>query len=85
MLNQLSERSSDLRKPTQLVGMAQDLKLLHLPSNYNLIGMVPEKPVETIAQLSCGVVMAFQTLARRSWFHSDNKNHLSSFLVEISQ
>lgn len=33
--------------------VAQNLKLVHLPSKYNMIRMVPEKPFENIAQLSC--------------------------------
>ena len=41
-----------------------DLKLLHLPSNCNLIRMVSERPVANIAQLSRGVVSSFPNPGR---------------------
>ena len=62
-----------------------DLKLLHLPSNCNLIRMVSERPVANIAQLSRGVVSSFPNPGRSGQFHSDNTTHLCSFLMEISQ
>lgn len=55
MLNQLSERLRLTQGYTANKKVTWNLKLLHLPSTYNLIRMVSEKPVANIAQLSRGV------------------------------
>lgn len=93
MLNQVSERLHYLHEVTQLIRKWPRIwnkvfwfsLLFHLPSNYNLIRVVPENPAENIAQLSCGVASNFPNSGQERLVSSDNKNHLSSFLVEISQ